>query len=1090
MYSKRNSDNIANTFYNSSHNLKISIKNQKEPYNLNVESSSNINSNENKRSKYFPYSHYNKNNSERINTSPNIKNSSKSSHEIYQFTYTVNRARNKNPDGKNTETEEIKNNNKKSDIKTDVKIIFVKKERSSSSSSDENSVDEKMQQENKNISNLIKQNLQLKSRLNQVHKKVSPNSPIKNSDKNTTDISNNSINSSDSNNTQNKNTTNKFLWKSNFENTSDKIHSKRNSGNLDNIINDKKEESKTVNTSKAQRSIFERISFLKKNSDGVLNNKDKEKEKNKKKTFVRRNTENLQSKFCPLKTINEASENLKNEENGPKKCSTFRHKTNLKNDLQNLKENDQEFEETKKNELSSIRSSNDIIRKTRRYNIKINEEENNKITKNNENNNDDKLEESKTNKNDVEKHYYRGRNKKEEIKNTPKENEILENTENVKNSKENNNDNTNDNNSNKTEITNFYYRRFRNLRSSTNVNSNKLKDKIYNYLEKNDNDDDSYLNKSDENLKNARLLTEKKEEEVPINDGRKKFVLSKFSKNTEEDKILNNKKEKNKNFINEKEEEKEKENSPDELKKKYESTKIDKNNENSINFSPEQSNEKANLILVMNTEDIEENEGEKLINKTKKNKYSSNTFVSKKSKYSCLNDFKEDDETMDKAENNSPKKQNEKKMEDMDFETNNFTKLFNIPMDKLDKVGKEENDKRKLNKSSIKKDILNFEENDGVDNSRLNRKLSLDGDSEFQSRGIKRHNTLRQKIKKKLQFSEKIKIEIINTSEPVIKFNLKEIINDDENINTKKNLYLYNFDKKLNLIQFDIRNKTWKNTRVNSIEDFSDTFHKDYHYQSTIFYNTLEGLFILTGEKCDSLYYYDSLYENLHKICKFKNEHNNGSLLLDKENGKIYVFGGINSNSCECYNINSSKVEELPNLNIDRADSTFIILDNKIFGFFGYSHKKDEIITSLEYTNIYKLDKWNIVEIENDDLDFYSLNIPLLNLEINPNQIYIYCAKKGKDSIYVDDCYYVYDIKEHNLKSCNELSHRIFRNNEKVCDRKKYEFDKRGYFFDKNSHFIKIPDDADIKGCDDNTFIMIDNECNIHYLTYTGNNIM
>ena len=41
------------------------------------------------------------------------------------------------------------------------------------------------------------------------------------------------------------------------------------------------------------------------------------------------------------------------------------------------------------------------------------------------------------------------------------------------------------------------------------------------------------------------------------------------------------------------------------------------------------------------------------------------------------------------------------------------------------------------------------------------------------------------------------------------------------------------------------------------LDDKSTTFRKDYQYEGTVLYNTLNGVYILTGAKTDTLYYYD-----------------------------------------------------------------------------------------------------------------------------------------------------------------------------------------------------------------------------------------
>ena len=69
----------------------------------------------------------------------------------------------------------------------------------------------------------------------------------------------------------------------------------------------------------------------------------------------------------------------------------------------------------------------------------------------------------------------------------------------------------------------------------------------------------------------------------------------------------------------------------------------------------------------------------------------------------------------------------------------------------------------------------------------------------------------------------------------------------------------------------------------------------------------IAGLFILTGKKLDILYYYNAQNETINKICKFSNSHDNGALMLEKENNRLFAFGGKNTVSCEYYSFKEKK---------------------------------------------------------------------------------------------------------------------------------------------------------------------------------------
>ena len=122
----------------------------------------------------------------------------------------------------------------------------------------------------------------------------------------------------------------------------------------------------------------------------------------------------------------------------------------------------------------------------------------------------------------------------------------------------------------------------------------------------------------------------------------------------------------------------------------------------------------------------------------------------------------------------------------------------------------------------------------------------------------------------------------------------KIIINTNKNKN-KLSYYLFGIDRNDCLHIFDINNKKWvgkKKIFELRLDDKSNSFKKDYQYEGTLLYNMLEGVYILTGEKTDTLYYYNIKTNTISKICKFNNSHDNGSIMYDKNSKCLYVFGG------------------------------------------------------------------------------------------------------------------------------------------------------------------------------------------------------
>ena len=350
--------------------------------------------------------------------------------------------------------------------------------------------------------------------------------------------------------------------------------------------------------------------------------------------------------------------------------------------------------------------------------------------------------------------------------------------------------------------------------------------------------------------------------------------------------------------------------------------------------------------------------------------------------------------------------------------------------------------------------------------------------------------------KKKITILEDVLVEPIDTTKPVVPLNLcqmflKDNINNNKEIKKSKNIFLFGFDKSNNdFIQFDLKKKKFLRIKIPEIEDISDSFEKEYIYQNTLLYNTLTGVFILTGENTDILYYYYPINETLTKLCKFNNGHSLGCLLLDHENNRLLIIGGKNTNICESYSFDSKEIKELPNLNYDRCNASFIISNDRIYGFFGFSFKKGKYLFNIEYIDKNKLDKWEIIDLnfeqKKDLLPFHLKNISTFNYEKTPNKIMIYGGKQGRNEAIVDNYYYIYDTIENKFEKMEGLFYNIIKDLKSINTWKIAELieneEKNGFFFDKQKQFLEIPGEDKMQRINENTCAIIDSECNIHFL--------
>ena len=415
---------------------------------------------------------------------------------------------------------------------------------------------------------------------------------------------------------------------------------------------------------------------------------------------------------------------------------------------------------------------------------------------------------------------------------------------------------------------------------------------------------------------------------------------------------------------------------------------------------------------------------------------------------------------------------------------------------------KETNTAEKVKNKSIfsrEKSFYNTEDNK---NSGLKNKASHGKDLDEEKDEVK--NTIREMYRKK-NFTLMPKVLNYSQEQDKNEKNNNKQINNNQNKTEREkgfknniSYYLYGIDRNDFLHTFDIRNKMWvekKNILEINLDDKSYTFKKDYQYEGTILYNTLEGLYILTGDKTDTLYYYDAKKNSISKICKFNNSHNNGSILYDTNKNCLYVFGGKKTTSCEYYSINDKRIYKLPDLITDRANASFIISQNKIFGFFGFSYGKDTYARSIEYIDYNKKDKWieiNNIKLLKNNILFDIESTSTMYYKQNKDQILIYSGIQGENEDFVTQYYLIYDAKNNTMDKINKWNMKQYKF---IGNKwKNYNLkigDPNGFHFAKNSRFIVMPKNSIPEGYSgtDTIDILIDYKNNVHFVIQDKKNI-
>ena len=307
--------------------------------------------------------------------------------------------------------------------------------------------------------------------------------------------------------------------------------------------------------------------------------------------------------------------------------------------------------------------------------------------------------------------------------------------------------------------------------------------------------------------------------------------------------------------------------------------------------------------------------------------------------------------------------------------------------------------------------------------------------------------------------------------------------------NIKETYYLYGIDRDDLFHVFDINNRKWSELKkITDIKDMSNTFKKDYQYEGTILYNTLTGLYILTGQKTDILYFYNSLTNTITKICKFNLGHDNGSLFLDNNSNCLFVFGGKNIKSCEYYSFNDKRIYKLPDLTTDRANASYIVSNDKIFAFFGFNYSRNTYCNSIEYIDCIRKDRWlelKNIQLLKNNISFDMESVSTMYYNNNPNLIMIYCGIQGDEEDFITEYYLIYDAQKNTMDRINKWNVQQYKSMGKNW--KSYIFkknDPKGFHFAKNSRFLRLPMNNNYEGYNykDNIDVLIDYKNNVHFI--------
>ena len=417
-------------------------------------------------------------------------------------------------------------------------------------------------------------------------------------------------------------------------------------------------------------------------------------------------------------------------------------------------------------------------------------------------------------------------------------------------------------------------------------------------------------------------------------------------------------------------EEKEKENKEkdkEEMNNK-ESDENDKENENEEEL-PKLSLEELEMLETL-IKDVENNNGGDKEENQKKLELLE--MLLKKLENKNGEEEKEEEEDNKEGEENHNEKENEENEEDKDidmkrqFLLNELLKNLGEGMDvneDNEKIEKEEN-KQDINKdlplkipNKEKEEINKDKKNDiNIPNKIYNKKLLKISPKIKIASQAKTKDKDKKDDNENDENKEKIKTEGDNEEEENEE---EEEDNIPNQINENFNLFKPTKD---GILSFSLSKKNYSTMVPNKFDEFLKVFDPD----TSVQYNTLEGLFIIPSNKCNQLYYYSSKKNTIAELFLLKENHSGGCLFLDNISKNIIALGGYESKAVEKFSFESGKLEQLPELSTHRSKITCNQIGNKIYCFFGISKEKpnQSLVEFLDLENIEE--GWKEVEFENN----------------------------------------------------------------------------------------------------------------------------
>ena len=468
-------------------------------------------------------------------------------------------------------------------------------------------------------------------------------------------------------------------------------------------------------------------------------------------------------------------------------------------------------------------------------------------------------------------------------------------------------------------------------------------------------------------LKNSNDKLFQKMNQLPELNNKFDEMFEKVKLLKEENNLLKNslKDSKYLQMINQEHEEEEKEEKENLNKDNHE----DNENENDNNVDNKKLSLEELLLLESLLKDMEDNNGGE--GQPKKEMDINKLFLLE----NILKKIENKDGEDDKEKENKKEVEENEEEEKNDEELNLKKQLLLEEMLKsLGEVGLNENNEDDKSEENNKENNLNKRDLNNIDNNKptkiYNKKLLKTSPKIIKS-SINKKNT---------EKSENDNEEIGNNEKEEENEEEDEEENAPNQINENFNLYK---PTKEGMLAFNLANKIYSTTIPNNFEEFSAIFDPE----TSVQYNTLEGLFIIPSNKSNKLYYYSSKKNIINDLFSLKENHSGGCLFLDNSSKYIIALGGYESKAVEKFAFETGKLEQLPEMSSYRSKISCNQIGNKIYCFFGISKEKPNksIVECLDLDNIEE--GWKEIDFINDA--GYDVISGMSCINLNDNELLI-----------------------------------------------------------------------------------------------------